>query len=175
MARPAPVVCMPGMRFNRSFRGTKGSRHGYCRCPWVPLNTRTGSFGFNEDDLELALLGRQLSSRIGRGFIKCTNLMISNCCRWTSFGLFTNWCARHWLPKYQPKKQRLINDCVSFAWAPGLTMLRKVTRGALIRRFIRNIEIPRSRPKLGRAAERRHAGWPHISSRGNGSTISGSF
>jgi hypothetical protein len=78
-------------------------------------------------------------------------------------------------PKISAEKARLINDCVSFVWAPGLTMLRKVTRGAHIRRFIRNIETPRSRPKLGRAAERSHAGWPHSLIRGNGSMISGSI
>jgi hypothetical protein len=47
---------------------------------------------------------------------------------------------------------------------------RPLTRG-----FIRNIEIPRSRPKLGRAVERSRAGWPHSLSRENRLMISGSI
>src|SRR6267378_6942865 len=44
-------------------------------------------------------------------------------------------------------------------------------RGALTRRFFRNLEIPRSRPRLGQAAGRSHAGSPHSLSRENESTI----
>jgi len=44
-------------------------------------------------------------------------------------------------------------------------------RGAHTRRFFRNLEIPRSRQRLGQAAGRSHAGSPHSLSRENESTI----
>jgi len=98
--------------------------------------------------------------------------MISNRCRWTSYARFTNLSPRHWLKKYQPKKQGLIKDCACFAWVLNLT--RWVTRGALTRRFFRNLEIPRSRPRLRQAAGKSHAGWRRSSSWENRSTIFGS-
>jgi hypothetical protein len=102
--------------------------------------------------------------------------LISNRCRRTSFGPFTKLSARHWLAESKPKQRGLINDCASSAWGLCLTMLRRrVTRGALTRRCFRNIGIPRSRPRLGQAAGRSHAGSPHSLSRGNGSTIFGSI
>src|SRR5438445_1857246 len=41
--------------------------------------------------------------------------MISNRCRWTSFGPFTNKYLPYWLAKWQLKRHGSINDCSSLA------------------------------------------------------------
>ena len=51
----------------------------------------------------------------------------------------------------------------------------KIQRAAVTRRLFRNIEIPRNRSRLGRAAGRSHAGWLRSLSRENRSTIFGSI